>query len=142
MVESGQVQLGNHTWSHRDLTTLSGSGIAGEITRNGTLLTKTYGVSGRPFLRPPFGFHNARVRRIAAELGYPTMAMWYGRLSDSSPLPAARIMHMVRRWVTAERIVIGHANHPGIIDALPDLPALITTPRLHTVTLDDVYSRA
>ena len=38
LVDSGQIQLGNHTWSHPDLTTLPKSRIADEITRNDTFL--------------------------------------------------------------------------------------------------------
>jgi len=34
LVESGQIQLGNHTWSHPDLTTISTSAVAEQITRN------------------------------------------------------------------------------------------------------------
>ena len=44
LVDSGQIQLGNHTWSHPDLTTLSAARIGDEITRNHTFLKNTFGV--------------------------------------------------------------------------------------------------
>jgi peptidoglycan/xylan/chitin deacetylase (PgdA/CDA1 family) len=42
LVESGQIELGNHTWSHPDLTTLTKSDIAKQLTRNDESLKKTY----------------------------------------------------------------------------------------------------
>ena len=69
LVDSGQIQLGNHTWSHPDLTTLPKSRIADEITRNDTFLKNTYGVDARPYLRPPYGKHNPTVDAVAADLG-------------------------------------------------------------------------
>src|SRR6202011_1887320 len=40
LVESGQIQLGNHTWSHPDMTTLTKSEIAQQLTRNDEFLKK------------------------------------------------------------------------------------------------------
>ena len=34
LVDSGQIALGNHTWSHPDLTTLSDADVAGQLRRN------------------------------------------------------------------------------------------------------------
>src|SRR5215213_5173006 len=83
LVDSGQVALGNHTWSHPDLTTLGDGGVVEEIDRNRTFLRNTFGVRDTPFLRPPFGARTARTDRIAADLGHPTIAMWNGSLEDS-----------------------------------------------------------
>jgi peptidoglycan/xylan/chitin deacetylase (PgdA/CDA1 family) len=139
LIESGQVQIGNHTWSHPDLRGLSDYDVADEITRNEKFFTNTFGVTSRPYLRPPFGFHNERVDRIAADLGYTTITMWYGSFSDSSILTADEIMANARQWLTARRIVIGHANHPGVIGAYPQLLELIQERKLQTVTLNDVF---
>ncbi|MDP9093285.1 MAG: polysaccharide deacetylase family protein [Actinomycetota bacterium] len=140
LIDSGQVQIGNHTWSHPDLRGLSDSDIADEITRNEAFFKNTFGISSRPFLRPPFGFHNDRVDRIAAGLGYTTIAMWYGSLADSSVLTADEIMTNARKWLTARRIVIGHANHLGITQAYPRLLELIRERNLQTVTLNDIFA--
>src|ERR1700758_5277481 len=47
MVESGQIQLGNHTFNHPDLTTLPVKRVMDEISRNDDFLKKTYGVDAR-----------------------------------------------------------------------------------------------
>ena len=52
----------------------------------------------------------------------------------------ARVLGKVY-FPSAGRIVIGHANHPGTIGALPRLGRLLPQRRLGTYTLDDVFSR-
>jgi hypothetical protein len=64
LVESGQIELGNHTWSHPDLTTLTKSDIAKQLTRNDESLKKTYGVGAKPYWRPPYAKHNAVVDAV------------------------------------------------------------------------------
>lgn len=139
MVESGQVQLGNHTWSHPDLRELSDSGIADELTRNATFLANTYGIDARPFYRPPFGFHNHRVDRVAAEEGYTTPTLWYGSLADSGVLSETTLLQLADTWIKPGAIVIGHANHPTVTHLFPQLVDIIRSRGLHTVTLADVY---
>ena len=57
MVDSGQVQMANHTWSHPYLNRLNPGAVADQISRNADFLRTTYGVDGTPFFRPPFGVH-------------------------------------------------------------------------------------
>lgn len=140
MVESGQVAVGNHTWSHPDLTTLGDSAVAEEITRNQEFLRNTFGVRDSPFLRPPYGARDERVDRIAADLGHPTIAMWNGTLADSRVLTAEELLAAAREWFTAQTIVVGHANHPTVTTLYGDLLALIAERGLRTVTLADVWA--
>ena len=50
LVESGQIQLGNHTWSHPNLTRVPASGVAQQISRNDEFLKTTFGVDAQPCL--------------------------------------------------------------------------------------------
>lgn len=64
-------EIGNHTWSHRDMRKI-GEGLQRlEIERARDWLED---VTGAPVRRLawPFGLHNASVDAIAAELGYAT----------------------------------------------------------------------
>jgi peptidoglycan/xylan/chitin deacetylase (PgdA/CDA1 family) len=142
LIESGQVQIGNHTWSHPNLTQLTDAQIAGQINRNESFFQNTFGVSGRPFLRPPYGAHDERVDRIAADLGYTTIVMWWGSLGDSSVLTPAQITANEREWFKAGHIVIGHANHPGVTHTFGEMARLLRERHLQTVTLNDVFSYA
>jgi peptidoglycan/xylan/chitin deacetylase (PgdA/CDA1 family) len=139
LVESGQVALGNHTWSHPDLTTLGDREVAEEIGRNRDFLRSVFGVRDSPFFRPPFGARNERIDRIAADQGHPTVVMWNGTLGDSRVLTAGELMTAAREWFTAQRIVVGHANHATVTTVYGDLLALIAERGLRTVTLADVW---
>jgi peptidoglycan/xylan/chitin deacetylase (PgdA/CDA1 family) len=140
LVDSGQVALGNHTWSHPDLTTLGDAAVAEEIRRNRTFLRDTFGVHDSPFFRPPYGAHDERIDRIAADLGHPTIALWNGTLGDSRVLTAPELLAAAGQWFAAQRIVVGHANHSTVTTVYGDLLALIRERGLRTVTLADVWA--
>ena len=140
LVASGQIQLGNHTWSHPDLRALTTQGIQDQLQRNEDFIQATYGVSAKPFYRPPFGYVNAHVRSAAAAIGYTAPTLWYGSLSDSSALTSDQVAGFGDQWFGAGRIVIAHANHPGVIGAMQHLVDLIAQRGLRTVTLRDVFA--
>jgi peptidoglycan-N-acetylglucosamine deacetylase len=140
LVASGQIQLGNHTWSHPDLRALSTQGIQDQLQRNENFIQTTYGVSAKPFYRPPFGYVNAHVRSAAEAIGYTAPTLWYGSLSDSSVLTSDQIVQFGTQWFGAGRVVIAHANHPGVIGAMPALVDLVAQRGLRTVTLRDVFA--
>ncbi|WP_448620710.1 polysaccharide deacetylase family protein [Geodermatophilus sp. URMC 65] len=138
LIDSGQVAMGNHTWSHPDLTTLSDDQVAEEIGRNRDWIESTFGIR-TPFLRPPFGAHDERVQRISAELGHPTVVMWNSTLEDNRLLTPAELVDAADRWFTAQAVVVGHANQPTITQVYDELVELIAERGLQTVTLADVW---
>lgn len=141
LVESGQIQLANHTWDHPDLTTLSASGVADQLRRTRDFLKNHYGVDGTPYFRPPYGFHNARVDAAAADLGYTVPTLWYGSLSDSTLITEDYLLECARKYFTPQALVIGHANHPPVTHVYPQLAELIRQRGLSMVTLDDMFVR-
>lgn len=140
LIESGQVAVGNHTWSHPDVTTLDDAALTDQIRRNQTFLRRTLGVRETPFFRPPYGAHDARTDRIAADLGHPTIALWDGTLGDDRLLTADELLGYARQWFQARRIVIGHANHLTVTTVFTELLELIAARQLRTVTLADIWA--
>jgi peptidoglycan/xylan/chitin deacetylase (PgdA/CDA1 family) len=138
LIDSGQVAMGNHTWSHPDLATLSDDEVAEEIGRNRDWIESTFGIR-TPFIRPPFGSHDERVDRISAELGHPTIVMWNSTLEDNRLLTAEELVDAAGRWFAAQAIVVGHANQPTITTVYGQLLDLIAERGLQTVTLADVW---
>jgi peptidoglycan-N-acetylglucosamine deacetylase len=139
LVDSGQIQLGNHTWSHPDLTTLSKDEIAQQITRNDEFLKKTYGIGAKPYWRPPYAKRNAAVDAVAADLGYTVPTLWNGSLSDSTLITEDYIVKMADQYFTPQAIVIGHLNHLPVTHVYPQLVEIIRDRNLRTVTLNDVF---
>ena len=139
LVDSGQIQLGNHTWSHPDLTTLPKEKIAEQIGRNDQFLKKTYGIGAKPYWRPPYGKRNAVVDAVAADFGYTVPTLWSGSLSDSTVITEDYIVKMADQYFTPQAIVIGHLNHPPVTHVYPRLVEIIRDRNLRTVTLSDVF---
>lgn len=139
LVESGQIQMANHTWSHPSLVKTSDGSISNELGRTHDFLLSTYGVDGTPYFRPPFGNHDARVDSIAARLGYTTPVMWHGSLSDAGQITPDQLRDFAHKWIGEKRIVIGHANYPAVTQCFDYITELIQTRKLQPVTLNDLF---
>ncbi|MEJ1231109.1 MAG: polysaccharide deacetylase family protein [Galbitalea sp.] len=140
LVQSGQVVIGNHTFDHAALTEISDSQIISELQRNDDYLTGLYGVSPKPFYRPPYGYRNAHTDAVAASIGYTVPVMWYGSLSDSGLITPDQVMQFATQWFLPGHIVIGHANFPPVTEVFTNLLALLGERSLQTVTMRDVYA--
>jgi peptidoglycan/xylan/chitin deacetylase (PgdA/CDA1 family) len=139
MVDSGQIQMANHTWSHPYLNRISLSAVRDQIQRNADFLRTTYGGDGTPFFRPPYGVHNASIDKVAADLGYTTVTMWSGTVGDSLPETEANLVASATRSFLPQQIVLAHANLPTITHCYSQLSQLIASRNLQTVTLNDVF---
>ena len=139
LVDSGQIQLANHTWNHRDLTRCSGNTIKSELTRCERLLNTTFGVTGKPFLRPPYGARNRFVDGVAADLGYTSMTLWYGSFGDSGSISETVLLDEARKWIRPQAVLLGHANHPTVTHLYGQIVDIIRSRNLQTVTLDDAW---
>jgi peptidoglycan/xylan/chitin deacetylase (PgdA/CDA1 family) len=140
MVDSGQIQLGNHTWSHPDITRIGSAAVADQIRRNADFLRNTYGVDGTPYFRPPYGRHSADTDRVAADLGYTTITLWSGTIGDSRPITEAGLIGAAKNSFQPQQIVLGHANLPTITRCFTQLLDIIRSRNLQTVTLNDVFA--
>jgi peptidoglycan/xylan/chitin deacetylase (PgdA/CDA1 family) len=139
LVESGQIQLGNHTWSHPDMTTQTKAQISQQLTRNDDFLKRTYGIGAKPYWRPPYAKHNAVVDAVAGDLGYTVPVLWSGSLSDSTLITEEYIVKMADQYFTPQSIVIGHLNHLPVTHVYGELVDIIRSRSLRTVTLNDVF---
>jgi peptidoglycan/xylan/chitin deacetylase (PgdA/CDA1 family) len=139
LVESGQIQLGNHTWLHHDLTKMTGGQIADELRHTGQFISDTFGADATPYYRPPYGAYNDLVTSVAADLGYTATTMWDGNIGDDAILNPRDIIANAKKYYTAQNIVIGHLNHPPVTGVYHQLLDIISQGSLRTVTLNDVF---
>ena len=137
--DENQIFLANHTWSHANLLRLSSAEVADQVRRNESFLQNTYGTFGRPFLRPPYGYTNARLTAQLSDLGYPALTMWLGSLGDSTAAKPAKVLANAKKWFRPGGMVIGHANHPGVTHVYGQLVELIRSRHLVPVHLGDVF---
>jgi peptidoglycan/xylan/chitin deacetylase (PgdA/CDA1 family) len=117
IVDEGHA-IGNHTFSHVDLTTMTSSEIEREIQMNADLIQSIIGVRPR-FVRPPFGATNKRVRAKIAELGLIEV-LWTVDSKDWNGADTATILNQVTR-VQPGGIVLMHDRMPTTLAAIPSI---------------------
>lgn len=139
LVKSGQLQIANHTYSHAALTSLTDEQIVHELTRNDEEIVRLFGVSSKPYFRPPYGYYDERVLAAAASCGFTRPVLWYGSLADSSNISSAEVYAYAEKYALAQHIVIGHLNYRGVVSELDRIRALLDRRGLTTVTIRDYY---
>lgn len=139
LIEAGQLQIGNHTFNHWWLTDLTDSQITAQLEQNEEWIEQTYGITARPWWRPPFGAYDDRTNELAASIGYTNVLMWNGSYGDSTPLRPRAIMALAREYLHPGVVMLGHANHPEVTHIFPQLAEIVATRGLHPVTLDEMF---
>lgn len=139
LVKSGQLQIANHTYSHAALTSLTDEQIVQELTRNDEEIVRLFGVSSKPYFRPPYGYYDERVLAAAASCGFTRPVLWYGSLADSSNISSAEVYAYAEKYALAQHILIGHLNYRGVVSELDRIRGLLDQRGLTTVTIRDYY---
>jgi peptidoglycan/xylan/chitin deacetylase (PgdA/CDA1 family) len=91
-LERRGIEIGSHTVSHRDLTSLSNGAAFEELVRSRRRLERTLG-HRVPWLAYPFGAYDARIERLARRAGYvlAVTTEWGSRQSARRPLALHRL---------------------------------------------------
>ncbi|MEO3945431.1 delta-lactam-biosynthetic de-N-acetylase [Gorillibacterium sp. CAU 1737] len=76
--------VGNHSWSHPDMTQVSDAKIREELAKVKEAVVKLTGKPDMAYLRPPRGIFNERVLRVSAEEGYSNV-FWSVAYKDWDP---------------------------------------------------------
>lgn len=139
LLERRQVQIINHTFSHKDLRKMPDAQVKSELERNEEWVNKTFGITTRPYYRPPFGFHNEHIDGLTGELGYTRTVMWNGSYSDSEVITPEFLMSQAEKYLQPGVIMLGHANHPTVLGLFDQIQALIKQRNLDPVTMDEMF---
>lgn len=96
--------MGNHSWSHKNLTKLTKAGVTAEISKGAG------GASGSSgYLRPPYGAYNASVKAIAEGMNYQ-VCTWTLDTLDYTGKTAAQICSHVKANAKAGSVVLMHLH--------------------------------
>jgi peptidoglycan-N-acetylglucosamine deacetylase len=139
LIEAGQVQIGNHTFNHWWLTDLSDAGIIAQLEQNEEWIEQTYGITARPWWRPPYGAYDDRTNELAASIGYTNVLMWNGSFGDSTVISRRAIMELAREYLQPGVVMLGHANHPTVTHLFRQIGEIIDHRHLRPVTLDEMF---
>ena len=133
--------LGNHSYSHPDMTTLSAGQVADELRRAESAIAAYAAQSPRPMFRPPYGARDSEVLAGAGAAGYRWTVLWdvdtidWKPISDGGPT-AAQIVEKVVASAQGGSIVLMHLGGYETLDALPGIVAGLRDRGYTLVTLE------
>ena len=122
LASNPKFELGNHSWSHANFTTLSAEEMAQELEMTQDMFFQLTGKRARLF-RPPAGEYNDLSLQITAQHGLYTI-LWDSVSGDPDPaFDSATILAEIQRTVRKGSIIIMHANGRGwhTAEALPSV---------------------
>lgn len=143
LVSSGH-ELGNHTWSHRDLTRLDDAQIRAEFQETGALLAQHVPRAACRWWRAPFGARDRRVLRIAGELGYVSVYWTIDSLDSVAP-PKSRafLVERIAHHSDAQldgAIILMHVGEPATAEALPEILSILQRRGFELATISRLLS--
>lgn len=105
IVQEGH-EIGNHTYTHRDLVPASRRTVLREVKQAERVIKETCGVEPRLF-RPPRGLYSESVRQLVVRQGY-TIVLWSVSTLDWSGLTANMILRRVKKYARNGSIILLH----------------------------------
>lgn len=130
-------QIGNHSYSHPDLTKLDEYQIREQILRTEFLIDAVD--NGQKILRPPFGRCNSLVKQVASDLGYKIVLWDVDSLDYRSGFTQGRWVAHALAQIAARKqsIVLMHdilpttvAHLRTLIEEVAFLPDTVFVPRI------------
>jgi peptidoglycan/xylan/chitin deacetylase (PgdA/CDA1 family) len=138
LVAAGQLTVGNHTFLHHDAQLESADAFGTDLGNDERWIEKTFGVTARPFFRPPYGAYNSSTLQVAGSQGYTKVLIWSGTVADSSPRTVGYILGAIRHWARPGAIILMHGNYPATSIALPQILEILRARGLRAVTLAEM----
>ncbi|HET6745610.1 MAG TPA: polysaccharide deacetylase family protein [Candidatus Limnocylindria bacterium] len=138
--QPGLFDLGNHSYSHPDMTGLTAGQVTDELRRAETAIEAYANQSPRPLFRPPYGAWDSDVLAGAGAAGYRATVLWdvdtidWKPMSDGGP-SAAKIVETVVGRAQGGSIVLMHLGGYKTLDALPGIVAGLRDRGFTLVTL-------
>ncbi|MGP4060541.1 LysM peptidoglycan-binding domain-containing protein [Halobacillus sp. H74] len=116
-------EIGNHSYSHPDFTTLTPSQMKAELTKTESKILKVTGKSTKPLFRAPFGSVNQNVLNAVGSAGFTHTIHWNIDTLDWKGLAKNEVTDRVLSNIVPGSIVLMHtgAGAAGTPYALPDI---------------------
>ena len=129
-------QIGNHTWSHPSLTSLSDTQVQNEISSTNNVLQSITGARPQA-LRPPYGATNSRVQADAAALGMASV-LWSVDTRDWADRNSAVVCNRAVSNARSGSIILLHDIHPTSVEAVPCILQNLTSRGFRFVTVSQL----
>lgn len=123
-------EVGNHSWSHPDLTKLTSEQVAHQLNRTSAAIKAATGKAPTLF-RPPYGAVNSTVRH-ATRL---SPVLWTLDTEDWKYPDATKVAQSVIGKVKRNDVVLMHDIHPTSVAAVPAILRALGARGCHFVTV-------
>lgn len=111
-------EIGNHTWTHGKMTTMSDTKVRWELDKTRDAVVAATGIKPRT-MRPPYGALNESQRRwIFQEYGYPTI-LWDVDPEDWKKPGVSVVRNRILSGTKNGSIILLHDLHKSSVDAVP-----------------------
>lgn len=134
MADQGH-EIGNHTWNHKDLTTLSSKEILREVDATSKAIEQLIGEAPKLY-RPPYGAINDHVRGVV-DL---TPVLWTVDPQDWRYRDADKVFKHVKANVTDGSIVLMHDIYGSTVEAVGKILAYLAAEGYQFVTVSELDS--
>ncbi|MFF3562357.1 polysaccharide deacetylase family protein [Streptomyces sp. NPDC002574] len=110
-------EIGNHTWSHKNLTTLDEKGITDELVR---VQQEVRAITGHTptLMRPPQGRTDDKVSAVMKRLGL-AQVLWSVTAKDYATTDTKTIIRRVLDQTHRDGVILLHERYKGTIPAVP-----------------------
>lgn len=112
-------RIGNHSFSHADLTRLSRAGVEQELSSTQAAIQAVCGITPTAF-RPPYGATNSTVQAVAASMGM-SVDLWSIDTNDWMRPGSGAITQRVLANTSPGAVVLLHVLHQDTVAALPSI---------------------
>lgn len=138
LVAASGFEIGSHTVTHPDLSTLGSDSLRAEIGGNADRIKKIIGRAPM-LLRPPYGDHNAAADEVAAA-NNEAIVNWSIDTEDwktkSGPATQAKVLKDVP--IYTEPIILMHDIHDFTVNAAPGIVSKLTELGYKLVTVSEL----
>ncbi|MEU1695995.1 polysaccharide deacetylase family protein [Streptomyces hirsutus] len=136
----GGHDLGNHTQSHLDISTMDETQAYAEITGCAERLRRLTGSIGTWFRPSRTRYATPLVQRLAGRAGYPHVLSYDVDSLDFTSPGVAAVTRKVAGELRNGSVVSLHFGYPDTVAALPLLLTEISRRRLHAVTTTELLT--
>ncbi|MER6081365.1 polysaccharide deacetylase family protein [Streptomyces sp. NPDC001833] len=123
-------QVGNHSWSHPDLTRLTTAQVKEQLERTSAAIKAATGNAPTLF-RPPYGAVNAQVKSATTM----SPVLWTVDTEDWKYRDAVKVAQTVIAKAARNGVVLMHDIHPTSVAAVPEILKTLTARGYHFVTV-------
>ncbi|MFK4035576.1 polysaccharide deacetylase family protein [Nonomuraea wenchangensis] len=139
MSDEGHL-VGNHSWSHTDLSKPGTAKIADSLERTRDVVAAAIG-QAPTLVRPPYGAVSGTLRNVAREQGFP-LVTWDVDAFDQQGGATQDIVDRSVRGAHPGAIILLHDIHQESVAAVPDIVKRLRGKGYTFVTVPELYGAA